>query len=194
MITDFLKYDEPLAHELNQSNIRESSSGIESLLSLQEPFPLLNSSQRTQGGPLRLGQSSDPSDIQALVGPVASQRAERLATVQVPERDDPVIPATGQRAAIGTHLERLDCPLMRFSLPHALPAVHLPPAHHPVTASSKHQLSTGSPGQRRDHPRMPHQGALACPPVECRFIEHVVALPAVGIPHEELPTVPAAAT
>src|SRR5437870_12413813 len=47
-------------------------SGMESLLSLQEPFPLLNSSQRTQGSLLRLGQSSDPSDIQALVRPVAS--------------------------------------------------------------------------------------------------------------------------
>src|SRR2546422_2467483 len=173
MITDFLKYDEPLAHELNQSNIRESSSGIESLLSLQEPFPLLNSSQRTQGGLLRLGQSSDPSDIQALVGPVASQRAQRLATVQVPEGDDPVIPATGQRAAIGTHLERLDGPLMRFSHPYALPAVHLPPAHPAVTASTEHQLSTGSPAQRRDYPRMPRQGAIACPPGR-------VALPPLG--------------
>src|SRR2546427_1781573 len=155
MITDFLKYDEPLAHELNQSNIRESSSGIESLLSLQEPFPLLNSSQRTQGGLLRLGQSCDPSDIQALVGPVASQRAERLATVQVPERDGPIIPATGQNTPIGTHLERLDGPLMRFSHPHALPALHLPPAQPAVTASTDQQLSTGSPGQRRDHPWMP---------------------------------------
>src|SRR5260221_6528119 len=105
-----------------------------------------------------------------------------LATLQVPERDSPIIPATGQSAAIGTHLERLDGPLMRFSHPHAFPAVHLPPAHHPVTASSKHQLSTGSPGQRRDHPRMPRQGAITCPPGR-------VALPTVGIPHEELPAV-----
>src|SRR5260370_37127531 len=79
---------------------------------------ILNGPQGTQRGLLRLGQSSDPSDIQALVGPVASQCAQRLATVQVPERDAPVIPATGQRAAIGTHLERLDCPLLRLSHPH----------------------------------------------------------------------------
>src|SRR6266566_8630242 len=160
MITDFLKYDEPLAHELNQSNIRESSSGIESLLSLQEPFPLLNSSQRTQGGLLRLGQSCDPSDIQALVGPVASQRAERLATVQVPEHDGPVIPATGEPAAIGTHLERLHHPLMRFLHPHALPAVHLPPAQHAVTASTDQQLLARTPCHGRDHPRMPRQGSI----------------------------------
>src|SRR6266550_6210683 len=62
---------------------------------------------------------------------------------------------------------------MRFSHPHALPALHLPPAQPPVTASTDHQLSTGSPAQRRDHPRMPRKG--------------VHALPAVGIPHEELP-------
>src|SRR2546428_612224 len=127
MITDFLTDDEPLVHELDQSNIRESSSGIESLLFLQKPSPLLNRPQGAQRCLLRLGQSSDSSDIQALVRPVASQRAEMLATVQVPERDDPVLPTTGQSAAIGTHLERLHRPLMRSSHPHALPARHLPP-------------------------------------------------------------------
>src|SRR5713226_6199472 len=110
-----------------------------------------------------------------------------FAALQLPDVDSTVIPATDQPLAIRAALERLDRPLMRFSHPHALPAVHLPPAHHPVTASTEHQLSTRSPGQRRDHPRMPRKGAIACPPGR-------VALPAVGIPHEELPTVPAAAT
>src|SRR5205823_7992424 len=100
-----------------------------------------------------------------------------LATLQIPERDGPVVTATGQTGAIGAHLERLHRPLMRFSHPHALPAVHLPPAHPAVTASTDHQLSTGSPGQRRDHPRMPRKG--------------VHALPAVGIPHDELPALSA---
>src|SRR6202165_2147258 len=85
-----------------------------------------------------------------------------LATLQVPERDGPVIPATSQKPPIGTHLERLHRPLMRFSLPHALQARHLPPAQHPVTASTDQQFSTESPGQRRDHPRMPLKGALPC--------------------------------
>src|SRR6266567_5371788 len=134
---------------------------------------ILNRPQGAQRRLLRLGHSPDPRDIEALIGPVASQRAEMLATLQVPERDGPIIPATGQRAAIGTHLERLDGPLMRFSHPHALPALHLPPAQPPVTASTDHQLSTGSPSHRRDHPRMRRKG--------------VHALPAVGIPHEELP-------
>ncbi len=141
---------------------------------------VLNCPQRMQRGLLRLGQAPDPCDIEALVGAVASQRAQMLATLQVPERDGPVIPATSQKPPIGTHLERLHCPLMRFSLPHALPTVHLPPAHPPVTASTVHQLSTESPGQCKDHPRMPFKG--------------VHALPAVGIPHEELPTVAAATT
>src|SRR6266516_3339942 len=88
----------------------------------------LHRPQRTQRGLLRLGQSPDPRDIEALVGAVASQRAQMLATLEVPEHDGPVIPATGEPAPIGTHLERLHRPLMRFSLPHAHPAVHLPPA------------------------------------------------------------------
>src|SRR2546425_5392690 len=74
----------------------------------------LHRPQRTQRGLLRLGQSPDPRDIEALVGAVASQRAERRATLQVPDSDGPVLPAAGQPASIGTHLERLDCPLMRL--------------------------------------------------------------------------------
>ena len=98
----------------------------------------LNRPQRAQRGLLRLGQAPDAGDIQSLVGPVASQREERLATVQVPDRDGPVIAATGQLAAIGTHLERLHGPLMRLLHPHALPTLDLPPAYHPVTASTDH--------------------------------------------------------
>src|SRR5712692_4130689 len=124
--------------------------------------PVLHCPQGAQRGLLRLGQAPDACDIEPLVGPVASQRAERLATLQVPERNDSVIPTTGQNAAIGTHLERLDRPLMSFSHPHALPALPLPPAHPAVTTSTEHQLSTRSPGQRRDHPGMPRQGAIAC--------------------------------
>src|SRR5256885_12375406 len=96
------------------------------------------------------GLLPDPRDIEPLVGPVAPQGAQMLPTVQIPEGDGPVVTATGQTGAIGAHLERLHRPLMRFSHPHALPAVHLPPAHPAVTASTDHQLSTGSPGQRRD--------------------------------------------
>src|SRR5438105_10469923 len=110
-----------------------------------------------------------------------------LATLQVPEHDGPVIPATGEPAAIGTSPERTDRPMVRLSHPHALPAVNLPPAQQAVTASTEQQILARTPGHRRDHPRMPRQGAIACPPGR-------VALPAVDIPHEELPTVPAAAT
>ena len=98
---------------------------------------------------LRLGHSPDSRDIEPVVGPVASQRAEMLATVQVPERDDPVIAATGQRAVIGTHLERLDCPLMRLSHSHALSMLQAPSAQHTVPASaSAHGLWGGSDHHR----------------------------------------------
>src|SRR2546423_6045367 len=142
----------------------------------------LHRPQGTQRGLLRLGQSPDPCDIEALIGSIPSQRLQMLATVQVPERDGPIIPAAGQPAPIGTHLERLDCPLMRLLIPvpqtgfpHALPAVDLPPAQPPVTASTDKPLPARIPGHRSNHPRMPFKG--------------VHELPAVGIPHEELPTV-----
>src|SRR3989442_1663024 len=128
------------------------------------PGSILHCPQRTQRGLLRLGQAPDTRDIQSLVGAVAAQRAERLTTLQVPERNDPVIPTTGQRAPIGTHLERLHHPPMRFLHPHALPTLHIPPEQPAITASTDHQLSTRSPGQRRDHTRMPRQGATPCLP------------------------------
>src|SRR5260370_36347695 len=103
------------------------------------PGSILYGPQRTQRGLLRLSHAPDPCDIEALVRPVAAQRAEMLATLQVTERDGPIIPATGQRAAIGTPLDRLDCSLTSFAEPHALQARRLPPAQPAVTASTEHQ-------------------------------------------------------
>src|SRR5947209_5477739 len=103
-----------------------------------------------------------------------------LATLEIPEHDGPVLPAAGQPTPIGAHLERLNCPLMGFSHLYTLPALDLPPAHPPVTASTDKPLPARSPGHGRDYPRMPHQGAIACPPGR-------VALPALHLPHEELP-------
>src|SRR2546423_3247905 len=68
----------------------------------------LNRPQRAQRGFLRLGQAPDARDIEALVRPVASQRAQRLATLQVPDRDGPVLTATAQSCASRAHPARLD--------------------------------------------------------------------------------------
>ena len=87
---------------------------------------VLNSPQGPQRGLLGLGQSSDARDIEALVGPVAPQRAEMLATLQVPERDGPIIPTTGQRAPIRTPSHAVYMPDEGSSLP--LPICALPPA------------------------------------------------------------------
>src|SRR6266852_1342361 len=132
--------------------------------------PILERPQGVQRRLLRCGETPDARDIESLVGSIPPQRLELLATAQIPEHNGSIIPAARQSAAIRTHLERLDGPLMRFSHPHTLPALHLPPAQHAVTASTEQQLSTRGPAQRRDHPRMPRQGAHS--------------VPAVGIPHE----------
>ncbi len=59
----------------------------------------------------------------AWVKPLASQRAEGLATLQVPERDGPVIPATSQPASIRTHLHTIS-----FVLREVQPRAELPAA------------------------------------------------------------------
>src|SRR5260370_41695548 len=100
------------------------------------PGSILNGPQGPQRGLLRLGQAPDPRDRGPLVGAVASQRAQMLATLQGPDVDGPIIAATGQPAPLGTHLERLHGPLMRPLYPPALPTLHLPPAQPALTVST----------------------------------------------------------
>ena len=137
---------------------------------------VLHGSQRVQGHFLCFGKSLDARDIESLVGPVAPQGAQRLATLYIPDHDSSIIPTAGQLAAIEADLEGLDRPLMGFSLPHARSAGHVPPAQPAITASTDHHLPACSPAQRSHHRWMPRQG--------------MHALPALYLPHEQLPTVP----
>ena len=61
---------------------------------------ILHGPQGTQGGDLGLGQASDARDSEPLVGPVAPQRPQQLATREFPHLDGTVIAAAGQSAAI----------------------------------------------------------------------------------------------
>ena len=133
-----------------------------------------------QGGDLGLGQSSDAGDIEALVGPVAAQGVQMLATLQVPDLDGPIIAATGQPAAIGTDLERLHGPLMGFSHPDALPVLQIPPAQPAVTASTDEPIPHWIPGNCRDYLHKSLQG--------------VEALLTVRLPDEDLSTASAPTT
>src|SRR2546421_2626085 len=105
-----------------------------------------------------------------------------FATLQVPERDSPIIAATGEPAAIGAHLECMHRALMGFSHLYALPAVNIPPAQHSVTASTDERLPTWPQGHCKGHPRRLRQGSHP--------------LPAVRLPHEQFPalSLPLAAT
>src|SRR5258707_1835930 len=93
-------------------------------------------------------------------------------TARVPYHDNTTVPATGKSLAIRTHSERLNRPLMRCSHPHALPALHIPPAQHPVAPSTDQQVSQLHPGYSKHETGMPRQGPHA--------------LPAVRIPHQQL--------
>src|SRR5438270_3711920 len=124
-------------------------------------LPPFNRPQRAQRRLLCLGKTPDARDVESLVESIP-QRLQRLAVLEVPEPDGPIIPATGQHAAIGTHLERLHRALMCLSIPvpqtgfpYTLATLHLPPAQPTVTASTDHHLPTGNPAQCRDYPRMP---------------------------------------
>jgi hypothetical protein len=134
-----------------------------------------HSSQGAQGGDLGLGQALDARDSEPLVGPVKAQRAQMLATLELPDVDGAVIAATGDSFVIGTDLEGLHDPLMGFSHPHARTARQVPPAQPTVTASTDQQLSDRVQGDGIDRPRQPLQSGDA--------------LPAAGIPHEEFPAV-----
>ena len=63
---------------------------------------------------------------------------------------------------------------MRLSHHQTLPMLHVPPAKHPVAASTDQQISELTPIHGKHTPGMPTQG--------------LQALPAVRIPHEQLPS------
>src|SRR5437764_459339 len=73
-----------------------------------------------------------------------------FAPLEVPERDSPIIAATGEPAAIGAHLECMHRALMGFSHLYALPAVNIPPAQHSVTTSTDELLPTWTPGHCKE--------------------------------------------
>src|SRR5260221_284213 len=143
---------------------------------------------------LPLSQAPNPSDIDSFVGAVASQRTQRLAPLEVPQRDGPIIPATGQQAPIGTAPERPDRPLMRLAQPHALPTLHIPPAQHAVTAATDQQLPARIPGHRIDNSGMSLKGAITWMTSPPERVAGRVALSALHLPHEQLSAASAAAT
>src|SRR3989442_2558471 len=112
----------------------------------------LKRAQRIQRRLLCLGETPDARDSEPLVESIPPQRLLQLATLEVPEPDGPVIPATGQPAAIGTHLHRVHPPPMSLLHAHARPAPRSPPAQPSITAASVQQIPIGNPAQRRDHP------------------------------------------
>src|SRR2546427_12748274 len=93
---------------------------------------VLRRPERTQRGLLRLGQSPDPRDIEALVGSVALQRPHQLSALQVPHLDSTILTTTGQQTTIGADLKRVDSSLMRLPHCQAFPTLYLPPPQVPI--------------------------------------------------------------
>ena len=134
-------------------------------------------SQRAQRRLLCFGESLDARDIEPLVGAIPPQGAQMLATREVPDGDSAIVSTTGERSAIGTRLEGLDCSLVRLLRLHTLSALDIPPAEHTVTAATDQHRAGGAPGQRIDH--------LA------RLVPVGEARPRLRIPDEEFPLAPA---
>src|SRR5713101_8972451 len=141
---------------------------------------LLDRSQRSQRGSLCVCQALHPADIEALVRPVTPQRPQMFAALEIPDVDGPVVPATGEPAPIGTHLQRLHRSLMRPAHLYTLPMLHIPPAQHAITVTTDQHRSGLTPCERV------HDLA--------QFTQGEQALSIMGIPDEELSTAPAPAT
>src|SRR5205823_4877214 len=90
----------------------------------------------------------DPGNIKALVRAVSPQGAKMLAALEIPDVDSAIVSATGEREAIGTHFERLDCSLVRLARVHALSALDVPPAERAVAATADQHLAGRAPGER----------------------------------------------
>src|SRR5262245_2825603 len=102
---------------------------------------VLDSSKRTQGCLLRLGQPLDPRDIEPLIRTVRFVRLEMLACLRVPYLDSPVVAAASQLTPVRTPPQRLDRSLVGFAHPDTLAGAHVPPAQHTGTiAADQHVL------------------------------------------------------
>src|SRR5579859_316783 len=108
----------------------------------------LEGPQRSQRCLLRLGHPPDSCNIEPLVRAISPQCAQMFAALQLPDVDRAIVPATGERAAIGTHLERLDCPLVRPERVHALSALDIPPAEHAVAVTADQHRAGRTPSER----------------------------------------------
>src|SRR5258708_11110259 len=107
---------------------------------------VLQGPQGAQRRLLGLGEPPDARDVEALVGPVATQGAQGFAAVHIPEPDGPIIAATGDSFTIGADLESLHLPMMACSLPHARSARQDPPAQPAITSSTDEPISYPMPG------------------------------------------------
>jgi hypothetical protein len=103
-------------------------------------------SQGAQRGLLCVGEPPDARDSESFVGAIPPQGSQKLTSFEVPEHDRSIIAATGQPAAIGTHLERVHCFLMPLFRMHTLSPLDLPSAHLAVPASTDQHLPIGTPG------------------------------------------------
>src|SRR2546428_648700 len=103
------------------------------------------------------------STVEVMVTNVGMATAIGARVNKSAEHDSAVITATGQPAAIGTHLDRVYGALMRLSHPQAVSAVNLPPAQPAVTVPTDQHLPTRVPGHSRGRSWMPRQSAHPFP-------------------------------
>src|SRR5947209_6393721 len=100
---------------------------------------LFNRSQRAQCGSLCVCQALHPANIEALVGPIAPQRAQVFAALEIPDVDGTITAPTGQPRAIGAPCHAQDhatMPLQRSSKS----AVGSPPQAHAAIIAATGQM------------------------------------------------------
>jgi hypothetical protein len=122
---------------------------------------------------LCLGKTEDARDIESLVGSIPPQRLQRLAALEVPEPDDPVIAATGESASIGApgHVHDSSKVSRQSSQQRAVGGV--PHIHEAIIASTHYLRSIRAPVEVEEG------GCVAPNHAKALSTFHIVILPMV---------------
>src|SRR5215216_2823617 len=125
-------------------------------------LPIVHPIERPQGHErrlLRLGQSSDPGDVEPFVGSRRAQCAYRFSARYIPQLDDTVFSGTDEHCVIRSRAERANPSLMSLQCVETHSAGHIPPADVSRHTTAEQQRSIHTPGNPKHKARMPGERA-----------------------------------
>ena len=110
--------------------------------------------ERSQCRLLSVRQSERSADVQPLIGPIGLQGRQMLVALHVPEFDDTIFSATGDRLAIGADAHGAGPGIVRLHHSVARPLFEIPPAHGAIRACAHQNILFTRPVDAPDEPAM----------------------------------------